>query len=194
MTRTLDRRGCALGVIVAAVVLAAPAAARAAEVDGPSIFRYGFDGILLGGGAGVAGGYLAARAGGWQTDDWKPLAYGAGIGALAGGALGLSLGVADTVNATSGRGSVILRDGSLGMGFGGVAGAIVGGLGAIGSRRAEHILLGGAIGALAGTGVGLVLGVVEAQGARRPPRVALTVAPAVGAAGLVWMPAVAGRF
>jgi hypothetical protein len=46
----------------------------------PSIFLYGFDGFLLGTGAGLGAGYLGARAGGWHHDDWQPLAYGAGIG------------------------------------------------------------------------------------------------------------------
>src|SRR5205814_3998499 len=70
----------------------------------PSIFVYGFDGFFLGAVAGVGAGYIAARSGGWHSDDWQPLAYGAGIGALAGGALGLSLGITDMVNETPGRG------------------------------------------------------------------------------------------
>jgi hypothetical protein len=162
----------------------------------PSIFLYGFDGFLLGAGSGVGGGYLAARAGGWHSDDWKPLAYGATIGALVGGALGVGLGVTDMVNETPGRGYFVLRDGSHGLAFGALTGGVIGGLGAIGSQKAEHILLGAAIGGLAGTGAGVVLGIVEGQRAwRRHARVALTFSPAATANGkLVWTPVLAGRF
>jgi hypothetical protein len=84
----------------------------------PSVFLYGFDGFVLGAGAGLGAGYLGARAGGWHHDDWQPLAYGAGIGALAGGALAVTLGITDLVNETQGRGYFILRDGGYGLGFG----------------------------------------------------------------------------
>jgi hypothetical protein len=169
---------------------------RAEPLYTPSIFEYGFDGFLLGGGAGVGAGYLAARAGGWHKDDWQPLAYGAGIGALAGGALGLSLGITDMVNESPGRGYFVLRDGGLGLGFGAAAGAIAGGLAAVGSKKPEHILFGAAIGGLVGTGVGVILGVIEGNRAwRRHTRVALTIAPAVEShGGVVWMPALVGRY
>jgi hypothetical protein len=162
----------------------------------PSVFLYGFDGFVLGAGAGLGAGYLGARAGGWHKDDWQPLAYGAGIGALAGGALGLTLGITDMVNETQGRGYFILRDGGYGLGFGTATGAIVGGLGAIGSKKPEHILFGAAIGGLVGTGAGVVLGIVEGQRAwRRHTRVAFTLAPAAESSGkLVWMPTLLGRY
>jgi hypothetical protein len=197
----MKRTSRVVGVAAAAAALmgAVPAGAQPAaeaRVAAPSVFLYGFDGFLLGAGAGLGAGYLSARAGGWHGNDWKDLAYGAGIGALAVGGLGLTLGIADMVNETQGRGYFILRDGSLGLGFGGVTGAIIGGLGALGSSKPEHVLLGAAIGGLAGTGAGVILGVVEAQHSwRRPARVALTVAPAAAAGGtLVWMPTLAGRY
>jgi hypothetical protein len=162
----------------------------------PSIFFYGFDGFVLGTGAGLSAGYLAARAGGWHQDDWQPLLYGAGIGALAGGALGLALGITDLANETPGRGYFIVRDGGYGLGFGAATGAIAGGLAAIGSRKPEHVLFGGAIGGLFGTGAGVALGIVESQRAgQRHARVALTVAAArESGGGTVWMPALDGRF
>jgi hypothetical protein len=162
----------------------------------PSVFSYGFDGFLLGAGAGLGAGYLGARAGGWHQDDWQPLAYGAGIGALAGGALGLGLGISDMANQTQGRGYFILRDGGYGLGFGVATGAIVGGLGATSSKKPEHILFGAAIGGLVGTGTGLVLGIVEGQRAwRRHTRVALTFAPVPEADGkLAWLPTLVGRY
>jgi hypothetical protein len=164
----------------------------------PSIFIYGFDGFLLGAGAGLGAGYLAARAGGWHKDDWQPLAYGATIGALAGGTLGLSLGITDMVNETPGRGYFVLRDGGYGLGFGAVTGAIAGGIAAISNKKAENIALGASIGALVGTGLGVILGIVEGNRAWRRYKtapVALTVAPAATSTGqLVWMPALVGRY
>ena len=78
---------------------------------------------------GISAGYLVARSGGWDSDDdWQPLAYGTGIGALAGGALGLTLGILDMNRNTPGYGAVILRDTVYGAGFGAVAGGIVGAL------------------------------------------------------------------
>jgi hypothetical protein len=199
---THDRSGArrALGFLVAAqiLLLARPGHGQTRDepLYTPSIFLYGFDGFVLGAGAGLGAGYLAARGDGWTEDDWRPLAYGAGVGALAGGVLGLTLGVTDMVNETQGRGYFVLRDGGYGLGFGAATGAIVGGLSAIGSGEPQRILTGGAVGALVGTGAGLVLGVVEGQRAwRRHTRVALTLAPAPEPSGrLTWMPALAGRF
>jgi hypothetical protein len=191
-------RRSAVLLTMAAVLLSARSAhaqARNEPAYTPSIFTYGFDGFLLGAGAGLCAGYLGARAGGLHHDDWQPLAYGAGFGALGGGLLGLSLGITDMVNETPGRGYFVLRDGGLGLGFGIAAGAIAGGLAAVGSKKPEHILLGASIGGLAGTGVGVVLGIVEANRAGRRSRVALTVVPTATPAGqLLWMPALVGRY
>jgi hypothetical protein len=190
-----------LGVFLVAGALALRSAPARAETHDeplytPSIFIYGWNGIALGAGAGLGAGYLAARAGGWESDDWRALVYGAGFGGLAGGALGLTLGITDMANETQGRGHLILRDGGYGLGFGVATGAIIGGLTAASSKEPEQILLGGAIGGLAGTAVGLVLGIVEGQRAwRRHTKVALTLAPAPEASGkLVWMPALIGRY
>ena len=187
-------------ILVAATVLtfarAGHAQSRGEPLYTPSIFIHGFHGFFLGSAAGLGAGYLAARAGGWHKDDWQPLAYGAGIGALAGGALGISLGITDMVNETPGRGYFVLRDGGYGMGFGAVTGAIAGGIAAVGTKKAENILFGASIGALVGTGVGIILGVVEGNRAwRRHTTVALTLAPAPLTSGqLVWMPALMGRY
>lgn len=189
----------AIRILVAAAVLlvARPGQAQPQEpLYTPSIFTYGFHGFALGSVAGLGAGYLAARSGGWNKDDWQPLAYGAGIGALAGGTLGLSLGITDMVNETPGRGYFILRDGGYGLGFGVATGAIAGGIAAISTKKAEHILFGACIGALAGTGVGIVLGIIEGNRAwSRRTRVTMTLAPAALASGeLVWMPALMGRY
>jgi hypothetical protein len=191
----IGRTRRAVGLLVTAALLLTARSARGQEPQtyAPSIFLYGFDGFLVGAGAGLGGGYLWARAGGWHGDDWRPLVYGAGFGALAGGALGLTLGITDMVNDTQGRGYFVMRDGSLGLGFGAVTGAIIGGLGAVASKDAEHILLGGAIGGLVGIGAGVVLGIVDGRRMGRR-RVALALAPAPTAGGLVWMPALVARY
>ncbi len=91
------------GVVPARAVAAPPPAAPAAASGippaspppfspPPSAFDSGIDGFGMGIFAGLAGGYLVAREGGLHTSDWCPLVAGAGIGALAGGALGLTLG------------------------------------------------------------------------------------------------------
>jgi hypothetical protein len=193
------RRATCLLVTAIVLVLARPARAQQREaLYTPSIFVYGFDGFFLGGMAGLGGGYIAARAGGWHHDDWQPLAYGAGIGALAGGALGLSLGITDMVNETPGRGYFVLRDGGYGLGFGAATGAIAGGLAAVSTKKPENILFGAAIGGLVGTGVGVILGVIEGNRAwRRHSSVAMTMtlAPAEQVnRQLAWMPAVVGRY
>jgi len=189
----------AICLLVAATVLsfARPSQAQPQEpLYTPSIFVYGFHGFFLGGMAGLGAGYIAARSGGWHKDDWQPLAYGAGIGALAGGTLGLSLGITDMVNETPGRGYFILRDGGYGLGFGAVTGAIAGGLAAVSTKHAENIAFGASIGALVGTGVGVILGVVEGNRAwRRHRGVAMTITPMMLSTGeLAWMPAAVGRF
>jgi hypothetical protein len=111
--------------------------------------------------AGLAGGYLVARENGFHSSDWRPLVAGAGIGALAGGALGFTLGMIDNNSRTPGRGYLVMRGMSYGGGFGMVAGAIIGGLTALETDKPEHILLGAAIGTLSGTALGLILGSVE---------------------------------
>ncbi len=189
--------------ITVGLLLAAAAPARAQTtyepLYTPSIFSYGFSGFLLGGAAGIGGGYLAGRSGGWHDDDWRALGYGAGVGALVGGALGIGLGIADMASQTPGRGVFVLRDGGYGMGFGAATGAIAGGLAALSTDHKENVLLGASIGALAGTAVGLVLGSIEGQRWRgravSATGVALTVLAARDAGGgTAWMPALGGRY
>ena len=195
----------AVCTLVAVLALLGLAPGRAAAQDGtlehrPSVFTYAGRGFLVGGMVGISAGYLVARSGGWDSDkDWQPLAYGTGIGALAGGALGLTLGILDMNRNTPGYGAVILRDTVYGAGFGAVAGGIVGTLTFISTDESEHILLGASVGALVGAAAGVVLGVLEGNkaleenGQRASP--AVTVAAARGLDGhLVWMPTFLGRY
>ncbi len=171
----------------------------------PSVFTYGFRGLLVGSLVGLSGGYLVARHDGFEGDDWKPIAYGVGIGALSGGALGLTLGFVDLADDQPGMGNIALRDMVYGAGFGALTGAIVGGLVVIKSHDAEHILFGAAIGTLAGTAVGLAVGLFEGRRITTSPRhrytgererklqLALS-STRDSVSTLVWLPGVSGRF
>ena len=197
--------------VVSALAIAAPPpatpAAPGATPSGapppfsppPSAFDSGIDGFGMGIAAGLAGGYLVAREGGLHTSDWRPLVAGAGIGALAGGALGLTLGLVSSDPASQGRSYLIVREMGRGGQFGLLAGAIIGGLVALDNDKPETILLGAAIGTLSGTALGLVLGSVEHN-----PWAPARVGPVALQAGVVscqtargalsWGPGVIGRF
>jgi hypothetical protein len=188
-----------------AVLAAAPSPAAGADVaiEQPSVFTYAGRGFLVGAMVGLSAGYLTARSGGWnRDDDWQPLVYGTGIGALAGGVLGLSLGIVDMSRNTPGYGAVILRDTVYGAAFGAAAGGIVGTLAMVSTKNGEHVLLGAAVGALAGATAGVALGIVEGNRAidrsRNPDpqaRFGVTLSAAPGLDGdPVWFPAFLGRY
>ncbi|HEY4185285.1 MAG TPA: hypothetical protein VGP07_09460 [Polyangia bacterium] len=165
----------------------------------PSAFEVGIDGFGMGIAAGLAGGYLVARENGLHESDWRPLVAGMGIGALAGGAMGLTFGLVDNDSASQGRGYLIMREMGRGGQFGLLAGGIIGGLAALDTNHPENILFGAAIGTLVGTGAGLLVGSLErnpwAPVRTGPVAMQLSVAPCKTARGdLSWGPAVLGRF
>jgi len=171
----------------------------------PSVFTYGFRGLTLGALVGVSGGYIVARRDGWEGDDWKPVAYGIGIGALSGGVLGLTLGFVDLADDQPGMGNLALRDMVYGAGFGALAGAITGALVVIKSHDGEHVLFGAAIGTLAGTALGLAVGIFEGRRITTSPqhrytgkaerRFDFALNSTRGPGGsLVWLPGMSGRF
>jgi len=177
----------------------APAGPVAPLTSLPSAFDIGIDGFGMGIFAGLAGGYLFAREGGLHASDWRPLVAGAGVGALAGGALGLTLGLTSTDPASQGRSYLIMREMNRGGQFGLLAGAIVGGLVALGNNHPEHILLGAAIGTLSGTAAGLLVGSLErnpwAAPRLGPVAMQVGVAPLQDARGaLSFGPNLVGRF
>jgi hypothetical protein len=197
-----------LGLLFAACLwLSSSGVAHAAGTFGPSpdrapsVFSYGYRGLLVGGLGGVAGGYLVARNDGFQDDDWRPLVMGAGIGALSGAVIGLTLGFVDLADDQSGIGAFALRDMLYGAGFGALLGLIAGSLVIVHSHDAEHALFGTAIGTLAGTGVGLIIGLVEGSRIVDGPRAtrAARYRAQLGATrdvsgGLALGPVLSGRF
>jgi hypothetical protein len=202
--------GCVF--LIATFVTCGLAARAQAEDERPGIFTYAYQGLVVGGGVGLAAGYLAASDDAWkdnwgQTRDWKPMAYGVGIGALAGSGIGLTLGILDTTQNKPGRTHYILRDMAYGVGFGATAGAIVGGLTAISAKDAteggKDVLLGTSIGILSGAVLGGVVGFLEGEHARRThseldtenQRFALSVIPVVGPSGkIAYLPALLARY
>jgi hypothetical protein len=152
------------GAAVPAVAVANPAYTPTPSAElapPPSPFEMGMRGFGTGLAAGLAGGYLFAREDGFTSRDWRPVVAGAGVGALAGGVVGFTLGMVDNNSTNPGRGFLVMRGMAYGGAFGAVAGGIAGGLAALSTDKPEHILFGAAIGTLSGTVLGLVLGSFE---------------------------------
>jgi hypothetical protein len=129
----------------------------------PSVFTYGWRGLAVGGLFGLSLGYVIARDDGFASDDWKPVAYGLGIGALGGMGIGLTLGFIDLEDDRPGMGNIALRDMLYGALLGLVAGGIAGGIAVISTEDPEHILFGAALGTMIGTLSGLVVGIIEGR-------------------------------
>lgn len=183
------------GLVVTVAVLglgAGPARAdKQPPAGAPTVFDGAYQGLLVGAMAGLATGYLFARDDGWKgSGDWKPLAYGAGVGALTGSAIGLTLGIIDMAQDKPGRNGYVMRDGLYGAGLGAVMGGIAGGVAAVSSGKGEHALLGASIGVLTGTCLGMGIGFVEGY-----RKYAVAIAPVQHRDGsITFVPAVGGRF
>jgi hypothetical protein len=181
-----------------ACFLLAPTRARA-EDSTPSVASYGFEGFWTGAQVGLAAGYLATGPE-YVSDEWRKLVFGAGVGALVGVGLGISLGVLDVGSAPPDSGHFILRDMGYGVGLGAIVGTAVGALFLIDDGRPKNLLTGAAVGTLAGAGAGLIFGVIEGATARPEPsqreRAASQLRFAVlGSEGSPWpMPGLEGTF
>lgn len=165
----------------------------------PSVFTYGYRGLLTGTFVGLAGGYVRARRDGFERDDWRPLVLGTGIGALAGATVGMTLGFVDLNADNPGYAAIALRDTLYGAGFGSLIGVVVGGLVIIRTREAEHALFGMAIGTMVGSVVGLGIGLIEGRRIVSSPRHARRFQPDLWTTrdangGLVLAPGLSGRF
>jgi hypothetical protein len=145
----------------------APSPSWAAE-EPPSFFSYGFDGFWTGAQVGLAAGYLSTGDD-YDSEEWRKLAFGAGVGALVGVGVGITLGAVDVGSGPPHTGRVILRDIGYGVGLGAIVGTAVGALFLIDDGRPKNLVTGAAIGALAGAGVGLAFGVFESAMASSKP-------------------------
>jgi hypothetical protein len=173
-----------------------------ADDSTPSIVSYGMDGFWTGAQIGLAAGFLTTGSE-YRSEEWRKLVFGAGVGALTGVGLGLTLGILDLGEAPPQTGGLILRDVGYGVGLGAVVGTAVGALFLIDSGDAKNLLTGAAVGTLIGAGAGLAFGVIEGAAADRAPGPALADGPAraslkltlIGSEESLWpMPAVAGTF
>ena len=180
-----------LVVCLFAVIAMSARRSQAAALPPPTVFDGAYQGLLVGGTAGLATGYLFARRDGWNSSsDWKPLVYGAGIGALSGAVVGLTLGIVDMSQGKPGRNGYVMRDGLYGAGLGAVLGGIAGGLAAISTKKGEHVLLGGSIGVLSGACLGMTVGFIEGY---QRFAVAVSAVEQVGGS-YTFVPAVSARF
>jgi hypothetical protein len=141
-----------------------PCVSQASENDTPSIVSYGFDGFWTGAQIGLASGYLATGTE-YESDEWRKLVFGAGVGALVGVGAGLTLGILDVGSGPPATGHLILRDVGYGVGLGAIVGTAVGALFLIDDGRPKNLLTGAAVGTVAGAGAGLIFGVIESAAA-----------------------------
>jgi hypothetical protein len=142
----------------------APSVSRAEADDTPSVIKYGFDGFWTGAQVGLASGYLATGRE-YESDEWRKLVFGAGVGALVGVGAGITLGIVDVSGGPPHTGHLILRDIGYGVGLGGIVGLAVGALFLIDDGRPKNLLTGAAVGTVAGAGAGLIFGLIEAAAA-----------------------------
>lgn len=164
MTR-LARPGVTLAL---AMGLAVTPSLCSAQDNTPSIVSYGFDGFWTGAQIGLAAGFLATGSE-YESEEWRKLVFGAGVGALTGVGVGLTLGILDVGQAPPQTGRLILRDMGYGVGLGAVVGTAVGALFLIDSGRAKNLLTGAAVGTLVGAGAGVAFGLIESAAADRGP-------------------------
>jgi hypothetical protein len=149
-------------VITWAIVVAAcayqPCAARADR--GESILGYSLNGLWTGAKIGLAAGYLSTGER-WESREWRNLAFGAGVGVIAGTGIGLMLGIVDASSDPPPTGWYALRDCGYGVLVGALVGAAVGALMAIDDGRPKDILIGGSYGVLIGAAAGIAFGIFE---------------------------------
>lgn len=174
----------------------------AAESNAPSIVAYGFDGFWTGAQIGLATGYLATGSD-FESREWRKLVFGAGVGALAGVGVGLTLGVLDVGQPPPRSGRIILRDLGYGVGLGAVVGTATGALFLIDSGEPKDLLTGAAIGTLIGGAAGVVFGIIEASAEDSDTRTEVEIersSPSVGFTlvasqdSLIPLPGLAGTF
>lgn len=162
-----------------------------AEEEPPTVFGYALSGLGTGLATGVAVGYLSTGPK-WESDEWRKLLWGGGIGALTGLGVGIVFGVVDAGSSRAtgpGIGFYVMRDANYGLLAGALTGGIIGALYWAGGNSSKDVLVGLSWGTVIGTGLGLGLGVLEGvlrtRGAgKAAPAPAPAPAPAKSAASL----------
>jgi len=132
-----------------------------------SIFGFAYRGMFTGALTGLGASYLAVRGHeggqnfGERRGKARVIGLSVGIGALAGTAVGLGLGMLDRVGLPSAY--YVSRDMTYGVLFGTTVGLVSGGVAALAGGDGESVLLGMSIGSLGGIGLGLLVGIIEGQ-------------------------------
>jgi hypothetical protein len=169
----IARLALASAALVWAIGLCAPARAHAELPDRASFLDYGFSGLILGVEVGLPIGYLATGPK-YTEPEWRKLALGAGIGALAGMTTGFVAALADS--GERGAAFYVVADAGYGALAGAGLGAIVGLMYWVGrDDQAEHevgkdMLKAASLGALVGTGLGIIFGAFEGASVARARR------------------------
>jgi hypothetical protein len=173
------RKPILLPAILAACLIAGSVPARAESTycrmnsEIPSVFNYGWRGLLLGSVAGLAAGYVRYAGESNNTEILNSIAYGA----LAGAGGGLIAGFADT-SYNSHTGDIIIHDMYRGGGFGLGIGLVWGGINAITKSDSREVGLGASWGYLGGLLLGVGVAFVEnANGISAPSAAASPIAP-----------------
>lgn len=173
MTPHFETKRCSLLVALAFTLLIAPREAHAQRRGfgpdperAPSVFAYGFRGLTIGIPVGFAAGYLITRDGAWDSEEWKGLAYGTGVGAISGGVVGMGVGFYDLAQSQPGVGMVVLRDTWYGVLFGATIGLIAGAVVLTSSGDWEDLGYGAAWGTVIGAPVGTAVGFIEGPAVR----------------------------
>ena len=167
MRRRRPGRSAHFATLLALSVALCPAWAAAAEP--PSMLEYGFKGFFTGAPIGLAAGFLATGSD-YESEEWRTLVIGAGVGALVGTGVGVTMGFVDVGVTPPGTGWLVLRGIGLGAALGSIVGAACGAILIVKSEEPKDILTGASWGALIGSGVGIAFGVVEGAAARRAPK------------------------
>jgi hypothetical protein len=201
MTSSRSCHGTALWFCLVLAAASSYASSCSAEVEGPSIVSYAFNGLWTGAEMGLAVGYLATGST-YESHEWRELVLGLGIGALSGMALGISLGIVDASGDPPPIGHYVLRDMGYGVLLGAVAGAAVGALIWVDSGSSKSVLIGTAYGALFGSAAGVIFGLLEGNHAKgrapgsQPAGEGARVQPTllVASGSRIPLPGIIGRF
>ena len=163
-SRNCFRHALVVALLLSAASAIAPAHSRADMPDADSLLDYGFKGTMLGIELGLSISYLSTGPK-WEDDEWKPVVFGMGIGALAGLSTGILLAVIDKTSGGWG-GFYLLRAAVYGSLLGGVMGAALGVLFWVNDGSSKDVLRSAAWGGIFGAAAGLIYGMIEAGNAK----------------------------
>lgn len=123
----------------------------------PSVFEYGWRGMLIGVLSGLSAGYVRYS----EQNNTENITKSAGYGTLAGAGIGIIMGIADVAKGRKGMGDILLRDMNLGGWFGLTVGTLYGGINTISNGDWKNVGTGASWGYLGGVTLGLIVALYE---------------------------------